>query len=223
MLRKSGLRPGNALVLTKPLGTGTLFAADMRGKAKARWIDEALAAMTQSNRAAAECLRRYRASACTDVTGFGLIGHLVEMVKASGVDVELDVASVPAFAGAIETVRLGIFSSLQPQNVRLRRALRNSSAAARDERFPLLFDPQTAGGLLAGIPAESATQCVAALHDLGYADAAIVGRVLPRSDALEPITLAEPGQQRAPGVALAGGIEERRPGGAPAGKLGAEQ
>jgi selenide,water dikinase len=208
LLRKGGLRPGEQLVLTKPLGTGTLFAADMRGKAKARWIDAALAAMTQSNRTAAECLRRYGARACTDVTGFGLIGHLVEMVKASGVDAELDLAAVPVFAGALETIRLGVFSSLQPQNLRLRRALRDLAGAASDERFPLLFDPQTAGGLLAGIPAERAAACVAELHALGFARAAAIGHVLPRSDAPEPIALAaHAAEQRAPGRALAGGVE----------------
>jgi len=208
LLRKGGLRPGERLVLTKPLGTGTLFAAEMRGKAKARWIEAALGSMTQSNRAAADCLRRHGAQACTDVTGFGLVGHLAEMVKASGVDVELELGSVPVFEGALETVRLGVFSSLQPQNVRLRRALRDLAGTAANERFPLLFDPQTAGGLLAGIPAERTDSCIAELHALGFARAAAVGRVLPRSDAPEPIALVLHAiEQRVPGRALAAGVE----------------
>lgn len=189
LLRKSGMRPGERLILTKPIGTGALFAADMRQKAKGRWIDAALTSMVQSNRAAASCLRRYGATACTDVTGFGLLGHLIEMTKPSGVDVALDLDAVPLLDGALETVRLGIFSSLQPQNLRLRRAIRDLEAAAADERFPLLFDPQTAGGLLASVPRDRAQDCLDELRRLGYGRAAAIGTVEPRCESLEPITL----------------------------------
>ena len=189
LLRKSGMRPGDNLILTKPLGTGTLFAADMRGKAKGRWIDAALASMLQSNRAAASCLHNHAATACTDVTGFGLLGHLMEMVRPSDVDVELSLDSLPLLDGALDTVRLGIFSSLQPQNVRLRRAIRNSEAFAKDARLPLIFDPQTAGGLLASIPSGQADACLAELRQCGYSNAAIIGTVQPRSASAEPIVL----------------------------------
>jgi len=189
LLRKGGMRPGEKLILTKPLGTGTLFAADMRRKAKGRWIDAALASMVQSNRAAALCVHQHGATACTDVTGFGLLGHLVEMTKPSGVDVELQLSALPFLDGALDTVRLGILSSLQPQNVRLRRAVRDVNAFAQDERFPLIFDPQTAGGLLASVPSDHADSCLAALRQLGYAHAAIIGTVKPLSDQLEPIVL----------------------------------
>jgi selenide, water dikinase len=189
LLRKGGMRPGDRLILTKPLGTGTLFAADMRRKAKGRWIDAALASMVQSNRAAALCVHRYRATACTDVTGFGLLGHLVEMTKPSEVDVELMLWAIPLLDGALDTVRLGILSSLQPQNVRLRRAVRDVDTFAQDKHFPLIFDPQTAGGLLASIPADQADACLAELQRLGYQRAAIIGTVRPLSDRLEPIVL----------------------------------
>lgn len=189
LLRKGGMRPGDCLILTKAIGTGTLFAADMRHKAKGRWIAAALTSMVQSNAAAASCLRRSGATACTDVTGFGLLGHLIEMTKPSGVDVELDLDAVPLLDGALETVRRGIFSSLQPQNLRLRRAIRDLTAVAADERFPLLFDPQTAGGLLASVPREQAENCLDELRRLGFARAAAIGTVEARSDSLEPITL----------------------------------
>jgi len=189
LLRKGGMRPGDRLILTKPLGTGTLFAADMRGKAKGRWIDSALASMLQSSRAAARCLHDHGATACTDVTGFGLLGHLVEMTKASGVDVELVLDALPLLDGALDTVRLGVFSSLQPQNVRLRRAIRDIDASAGDPRLPLIFDPQTAGGLLASIPSDRADACVAALRRCGYASAAIIGTAHARSRNIEPIVL----------------------------------
>ena len=191
LARKGGMRPGDRLILTKPLGTGTLFAAEMRLKAKARWIQAAIASMAQSNRAAALCLQRHRVSACTDVTGFGLLGHLVEMTKASAVDVALDLDTVPAMAGALETLSLGIFSSLQPQNVRLRRALREPERWSRHPSLPLVFDPQTSGGLLAAVPQSEAPACLTELHRLGYAKAAVIGTVLPQDPAaLEPIRLA---------------------------------
>jgi hypothetical protein len=145
VLRKGGLRPGDALILTKPIGTGTLLAADMRRKAKARWVMAAITHMIQSNGRAAEILRRHGVHAATDVTGFGLLGHLVEMVRASDVDVTIAIDRVPLLDGARETVALGIFSSLQPQNVRLRRAIRELETVAMHPVYPLLFDPQTSG------------------------------------------------------------------------------
>ncbi len=156
LLRKGGMQPGDALILTKPIGTGTLFAADMRGKAKGRWVDGAIQSMLVSNQAAAACLHRRGATACTDVTGFGLLGHLVEMTRASDVDVRLELAAVPLLDGAEQTVAAGILSSLQPQNVRLRRAVRDPDTLSTHARYPLLFDPQTAGGLLASVPADTA-------------------------------------------------------------------
>jgi selenide,water dikinase len=188
--RKGGLRPGDALVLTKPIGTGTLFAAHMRRRAKGRWVDAALASMVLSSQAAAECLRRHGLSACTDVTGFGLLGHLVEMTRASGVDARLRLAAVPLLEGAAETVAAGILSSLQPQNLRLRRAVRDPGAVVGHPLYPLLFDPQTAGGLLAGVPGDRATACVAELRALGYPAAAIIGVVEPRGDADAPVAVA---------------------------------
>ncbi|MGA7489307.1 MAG: selenide, water dikinase SelD, partial [Xanthobacteraceae bacterium] len=188
-LRKGGLRPGDALILTKPIGTGTLLAADMRGKAKARWVMAAIAHMVRSNRRAAEILRQHGVHAATDVTGFGLLGHLVEMVRASDVDVTIAIDRVPLLDGARETVARGIFSSLQPQNARLRRAVKQVETVARHPLYPLLFDPQTAGGLLAAIPSSEAERCVAALRAAGYAAADVIGFAQERGDAPEPVTL----------------------------------
>ena len=187
VLRKTGLRPGDRLVLTKAIGTGTLFAAEMRMRAKGRWIADAITAMRQSSRAAAAVLRGHGATACTDVTGFGLLGHLVEMTKASGVNVRLALASVPVLDGAIETSAAGLLSSLHPHNVRLRRAVADVVRASTHPSYPLLFDPQTAGGLLAGVPAGSADACVDDLRAQGYASAAVIGRVEPRGTGDAPI------------------------------------
>jgi selenide,water dikinase len=185
-------------VLTKPIGTGTLLAADMRGLARARWVQAAIRHMCLSNRRAAAVLGAHGAGAATDVTGFGLLGHLVEMTRAGEVDARLDLGRVPVLEGARESVSRGVFSSLQPQNVRLRRAVRDLDRAQALPLYPLLFDPQTAGGLLAGVPAARATECVAALRAAGYAHAAVIGRVLPRSDAPEPIALVAEETEPAP-------------------------
>jgi selenide, water dikinase len=189
VLRKDGMQPGDVLVLTKPIGTGTLLAAHAQAAAKGRWITAALQSMTVSNQTAANILREHGATACTDLTGFGLLGHLVEMTRPSGVDAELQLSALPLLDGAVDCVKAGIFSSLQPANVRLRRALRNAEEFAQDPRFTLLFDPQTAGGLLASVPAAQAHACVSALQAAGYAQAAIIGRVLAPSQAIEPILL----------------------------------
>jgi selenide,water dikinase len=189
ILRKGGMSAGDKIILTQSIGTGTLFAADMRHKAKGRWIAAALNGMLLSNREAGICLLAHGASACTDVTGFGLLGHLVEMIKPSHVDVEIDLNAIPYLEGALILVADGIFSSLQAQNLRLRRAIRDPGATSKDPRYPLLFDPQTSGGLLASVPKDRALACVEALRNLGYADTAIIGNVLPGSEHLESVTL----------------------------------
>ncbi len=192
LLRKGGLKPGDQLILLKPIGTGALFAADMRRQTKGAWIEAALASMQQSNRDGAQCLLRHRATACTDVTGFGLLGHLVEMLQQSpGAGAELSLRALPLLEGAEETMRAGIFSSLQPQNLRLRRAITNVEEAARHARYPILFDPQTAGGLLAGVPGGEAGSCLAELKQRGYAQAAVIGRVQPRATGAELVTVVD--------------------------------
>jgi selenide,water dikinase len=189
ILRKGGMLPGDVLILTKALGTGTLFAADMQHKARGRWIEAALESMLMSNRLAAECVYQHGATACTDITGFGLLGHMVEMIRPSSVDVEIDLPALPLIDGALQTVQMGILSSLQPANVRLRRAIANQAEAVNNPIYPLVFDPQTSGGLLASLPADKADECLRALHQAGYGQAAIVGRVKPEGEALEPVTL----------------------------------
>jgi selenide,water dikinase len=189
VMRKGGMQPGDVLLLTKPIGTGTLFAAHARHAAKGRWIAAAVRSMVLSNQSGAQVLRQHGATACTDLTGFGLLGHLVEMTRPSGVDAELQLSALPLLDGAVACVQAGIVSSLQPANVRLRRALRNGEAFAQDPRYPLLFDPQTAGGLLASVPAAKADACVQALREAGYTHTAVIGRITAQAEALEPVVL----------------------------------
>jgi selenide,water dikinase len=189
VMRKSGMQPGDVLIITKALGTGTLFAADMRLKAKGRWIDAALQSMLLSNQAAGFCMHRHGATACTDITGFGLLGHIVEMTRSSGNSVELALDSLPIMDGALEMIEAGIFSSLQVQNIRLRRAIKDPGELREHKHFPLLFDPQTSGGLLAAIPADKAEACLAELHELGYPASVIIGSVIDDEQSVESITL----------------------------------
>ena len=190
ILRKQGLQAGDKLILTKALGTGTLCAAGMRGKARGRWITAALDSMMQPNRLAADILKEHGATACTDVTGFGLLGHLNEMTEASGVEVEISPAAIPFLDGAIETAADGILSSLHPQNLRSEQVVRDHVKHRSEAEYPLLFDPQTAGGLLAGIPAKQANDCMAALRNAGYAAAAVVGGVCGPSSNAAKIVLS---------------------------------
>jgi selenide,water dikinase len=187
--RKSGLQVGDKIILTKPIGTGTLFAADMRMKAKGRWIDAALQSMVISNQKGAQCLQRFNATACTDLTGFGLIGHLIEMTKASQVDATLYMDVLPLLDGALDTVAAGILSSLQPANLRLRRGIKEFETASKHPAFPLLFDPQTAGGLIAGVPSDQVESCISALKLEGYQTATVIGEITVLSEIDAPITL----------------------------------
>ena len=188
LLRKSGMKPGQVLILTKAVGTGTLFAADMRYQAKGCWIEQALDSMLRSNQTAVPVLLAHGATACTDITGFGLCGHLLEMVKASQVGVELELEAIPILPGAVETMQAGITSSLHPQNLRLAMSIANADQASDLAKYPLLFDPQTAGGLLAALPAETASHCIRQLKNLGHQHSCLIGRVVPAIDAM-PITL----------------------------------
>lgn len=191
---KGGMQAGDRLILTKPIGTGTLFAANMRHKAKGPWIQEALHSMLQSNLVGAQCLHRHSSTACTAVNEFGLLGQLVEMVESSSapsrVRVQLDLAAMPLLDGALETAAAGFTSTLQPQNVRLRRAIHDLETVSSDPRYPLLFDPQTAGGLLASVSEDVAQTCIDELHRSGYIHAAIIGAVQPQSDRSEPISVS---------------------------------
>ena len=174
--RKAGLRVGDRLILTKPLGTGVLFAAEMRGKAPAAAIASVLAGMRQSNREVARLLIAHGATAMTDVTGFGLLGHLLEMLDQSGCRGEIAASAVPAYPYARELAAFGIASTLLPENLALKRRIEMASSIT-DAEFALLFDPQTSGGLLAGIPAEAAEACLSALRAGPAPASAIIGSV----------------------------------------------
>ena len=184
-LDKGGLRAGDRLVLTKPLGTGAVLAGAMRGRARAADVVAAIEHMDQSNADAVQVLREHDVHGCTDVSGFGLAGHLSEMTRASHLGAALT-ATVPLLPGASALVADGVTSSLQRNNEQalddyVIRKVRPDAPAVR-----LLADPQTSGGLLAGIPAEAASICVRELRRLGYAEAAVIGEVVAEGLVVQP-------------------------------------
>jgi selenide, water dikinase len=199
LMRKGGLRPGDRLLLTKPLGTGVILAAEMRGRAAARSVEAAIAAMLQPAAPAAGCLAAHAATACTDVTGFGLLGHLIEMLTASGtsemsVGARLDPGAIPALDGALALLAGGLTSSAHGGNLAALAALDPVTAERDPALMALLIDPQTAGGLLAGVPEEQAAACLAELGRLGYR-AADIGVVIAGSAGAPRVRL-EPGCAR---------------------------
>ena len=173
-----------------PVAGGEKWHRDPLRNWRARAIIRIIEAMLQPAAAASACLAAYGATACTDVTGFGLLGHLLEMLSASKANARLDPDRIPALDGAMSLLRQGLTSSLHAGNSTALESLAGE-AAADPALTALLIDPQTAGGLLAGVPAERAADCLAELHRLGYR-AAEIGIVAPASGD-KPRVWLEPG------------------------------
>jgi selenide, water dikinase len=176
LLGKVGATPGDQLVLTKPLGTGALFAAHMQLAADGREISAAVASMLQSNRAAAELALAHGASACTDVTGFGLLGHLLEMLAGSH-SAKLELARLPLLRGALEHLNAGVSSTMQEANTRSAGWSVQNPDTIDQARMQMLFDPQTSGGLLIAIAAERSAALCQDLQQRGYGQARVIGEV----------------------------------------------
>lgn len=181
-LHQGNLQPGDRLLLTRPLGTGALFRADMFGEARGIWILQALAGMMENAEALVELARRHGVRAATDVTGFGLAGHLASMLRASRLSARLDLAKLPVLAGVEAILRRGIRSTFHAQNQRICGKF-DLEGTLDEARLALLFDPQTCGGLLLGVPPNQAEALEAAFHAEGASHATLIGEVLPgRSD-----------------------------------------
>ena len=174
-----GARAGDALVLSAPIGSGTLLAAEMALKARGTWIGALWEAMTRGQAQAAAFLAP-EARAMTDVTGFGLAGHLMNMMRASGTGARLELAAVPVFDGAEAMAAAGVRSTLYAEN----RAALGDAVLPDTPRAALLSDPQTGGGLLAAVPADAAQALVGELEAAGYC-AARIGTVIETAGRLE--------------------------------------
>ena len=176
----NGGAPGDKLILTKQLGTGLICTAARAGMAERAALDAAVASMTTLNRGAAEVLRRFTVHACTDVTGFGLLGHLHEMLDGR-LSARVDTLFVPRLPDALRCAEEFLLTAAAQRN---RNHLASCVRFERGVPFPmeeLLFDPQTSGGLLAAVPEEEAADAVAALRELGL-PAAVIGTITEKQD-----------------------------------------
>ena len=174
MLTNAGLRPGNALVLTKPLGTGVISTAVKRGEARSEVVDRAVAEMVRSNEKAAAAAMRHGATAATDVTGFGLLGHSLRMAQESGVDLEVSVGDVPIIQGARELAALGTVPGGTQRNLDWVSPHLDTGNVG-EVSVTLLADAQTSGGLLLGMVSRDAGLAAVTELRLSGHEAAIIG------------------------------------------------
>jgi selenide,water dikinase len=189
ILANSGATAGDVLILTKPLGTGVISTAIKQGKAEPGWIAAATKSMIALNKPAAEVAAEFGSDvhAATDITGFGFIGHTREMALASNVSVKISSEKIPVLSGAVECVRAGYVPGGLKSNREFAESVVQFGSDVDETAKALLFDPQTAGGLLLSMSARVSDQFLTVFHNRGGA-ATLVGEVLPRTDALITIT-----------------------------------
>lgn len=182
IITNAGARPGDALILTKPLGTGVIASALKAGRIDLNDAEAAIRSMEALNKAASEAMIEAKANACTDVTGFGLIGHSMEIAKASGVSLIIRASHVPLFPGALELTRN---NANRPRTIASNMEFLRpevSFASAIDEAAQIIFhDPQTSGGLLISVCEDRCAMLMALLGSRGV-DAAIIGSVVKKQD-----------------------------------------
>jgi selenide,water dikinase len=180
MVTNAGARPGDALVLTKPLGTGIVALAAQIDRASPQALEAAACSVSTLNRIPAELMVELSAHACTDVTGFGLVGHLAEVVRESGVTAELWWDALPLLPDVWDYVKAGILSGAAERNRSFAERLLDADGVP-EEAMAVVCDAQTSGGLLVAMPPEAAAEYVARLHAAGVSDAAVVGRITEKS------------------------------------------
>ncbi len=178
VLTKKRLQPGDRLILTKPLGTGIVNTAIKAGMASAALTDKVTRLMAALNRTAADVMSNFDVGACTDVTGFGLLGHLAEMVSGSGVSARIISEQVPLISEALEFADMGLIPAGAYKNREFRESMIEFAETVPRSRQDVLVDPQTSGGLLISVKARQAEALLSALRDADIGDAAGIGEIL---------------------------------------------
>jgi selenide,water dikinase len=179
ILTNAGAKPRDVLVLTKPIGTGAITTAIKRGSASRNAVEAAIKNMTTTARSAAEAMQEAQANACTDITGFGLLGHAFEMARASAVTFEIEAAKVPLLPDVLDLIRQGMLTRGDRNNREYVGDTVEFAAAISKEMQSALFDPQTAGGLLISINKSGAKFLLKKLPQ-----AVVIGRVLKKTEHL---------------------------------------
>jgi len=176
----TGAKPGDVLVLTKPLGSGVLFNANLKNWVSAEAMQNCIDILTTLNRRPAEIMQDFDIHAATDVTGFGLAGHGLEMVGDSAITVEIQIKALPIMDEALEMYAKGMTTGVNANNRQLVAAALKMDPALPARLQEIVFDPQTNGGLMVALPESQSQELVAALHGAGIHAAAIIGRVTER-------------------------------------------
>ena len=173
----TGAKPGDVLVLTKPLGSGVLFNANLKNWVSAQAMQGCIAVLTTLNRQPAEIMQGFDIHAATDVTGFGLAGHGLEMVGDTAITIEIRIAALPIMDEALEMYKKGMTTAVNAPNRKLVTPALKMDPALSNWHQEIVFDPQTNGGLMVALPERQSQELVAALHSAGIQAAAIIGRV----------------------------------------------
>lgn len=181
IIRNVGVREGDVLILTKPLGTGVLMTALKRGQLAPEYYETAVRWMMELNAAAAHAMLHYEIHAATDITGFGLAGHVVKMAEGSGVTVRIEESDLPLMPGALEACVAGMIPGGGTRNREFYGPRVRIADEVSDEMAAMVFDPQTSGGLFIALPEADAIKLLADLNEIGNTDAAIVGRAVAPS------------------------------------------
>jgi len=178
VIHNGGARPGDRLILTKPLGTGIIGTAIKGGKAKEEAIARIVTSMSALNREASELMIETGINACTDITGFGLLGHASEMIEGSDVGIIINAATVPLFPEARELAETGMIPGGLHRNRDFRKDMIDIDDKVPQYLQDILFDPQTSGGLLIAVPEKKASKLLKELHTAGIKEATIIGKVV---------------------------------------------
>ena len=177
VLTNAGAKPGDLLILTKPLGTGVLFNACRSGKLPLRDLEPILPQVAALNRTAMEIALKFEIHSCTDITGFGILGHALEMAVASSVRIELEFSALPSYPNSVDMYRKGETTGSNRANKKLVEDFLHISARLSGQQHQWLFDPQTSGGLLLSVPASLAETILNELMGAGVSSACVIGKV----------------------------------------------
>ena len=177
LITNSTAKPNDKLILTKPLGTGIMISAIKGGLENGDTDNPAVRSMMELNDKAIEVFKKYKINSCTDITGFGLIGHLTEMVKASNIKINIDTKKIPIFDKVIDYTEMGLYPEGGYSNRENYQEMVNKKDNVDEVIEDILYDPQTSGGLLFSVPDQFSNEVLDMLHTIGIEDAAIIGEV----------------------------------------------